>query len=101
MKLCLQLAAIRLAYQALKDEIREYIREKTNEAEQYMSELMTCQTQVEDIQREIVIALKETPTAEMISCSGDQQQRTKQAIQMNLKGFYLEERVLAVAGIMQ
>ena len=83
----------------LKDEVRQYLRERANQAEDYTSELLECQEKIENTQREIETVLKDSPTADLIADSKEWQQWLTETTQMTVKRCHLEERALAEKGM--
>ena len=79
----------------MKDEIQGYLRDRNTQAEEYTAELLSSQEKIEDIQREIVSVLRDTPISDLIIQRKERQQRIADATQMVLKRCHLEERVLA------
>ena len=84
----------------LKEEVRQYLSERANQAEEYTSELLECQEKIENTQREIETVLRDSPTSDLIADSKERQQWLTETTQMTVKRCHLEERALAEEGML-
>ena len=55
----------------MKDEIQGYLQDRNTQAEEYTAELLSSQEKIEDMQREIVSVLRDTPISDLITQSKD------------------------------